>query len=134
DVDSGGAKNYVWSAGWNSGEVPLIPGETYAVHLRAETADNAFQAFWRKVDGDAPKCFRIGKDGEAGFQERQLWMAVSADGDGLVIPYNKRVQKSFGSFAGSAPRWAQTYVAQGHSLAGVVLYAAVSGAQPPLAR
>jgi len=51
-----------------------------------------------------------------------------------VIPYNKRVQKSFGKFGGSAPRWSQTYVAQGRSLAGVVLYAAVSGAQPPLAR
>ena len=33
-----------------------------------------------------------------------------------------------------AKRWAQTYVAQGRGLAGAVLYAAVSGAQPPLAR
>lgn len=134
EVDSGGPKNYVWSAGWNSGEVPLTPGETYAVHLRAETPGNGFQAFWRKADGDAPKCFRVGKDGDTAFQDRQLWMAVSADGDGLVIPYNKRVQKQFGTFAGSAPRWSQTYVAQGRSLAGAVLYAAVSGAQPPLAR
>jgi hypothetical protein len=134
EVDSGGPKNYVWSAGWNSGEVPLTPGETYTVHLCAETPGNGFQGFWRKVEGAAPKCFRIGKDGDAAFQDRQLWMAVSADGDGLVIPYNKRVQKSFGQFGGMAKRWSQTYVAQGRSLAGAVLYAAVSGAQPPLAR
>ncbi len=134
DVDSGGAKNYVWSAGWNSGEVPLVPGETYAVRLRAGTPGHSFQAFWRTVEGEAPTCFRIGKDGGRAFHNRQLWMAVSADGDGLVVPYNKRVQKTFGQFAGSAPRWAQTYVARGRSLAGAVLYAAVSGAQPPLAR
>ncbi len=134
EVDSGGSKNYVWSAGWNSGEVPLTPGEIYAVQLRAETPGNAFQAFWRTVEDNRPKCFRIGKDGESAFQDRQLWMAVSADSDGLVIPYNKRVQKSFGQFAGMAKRWSQTYVAQGYSLAGAVLYAAVSGAQPPLSR
>ena len=134
EVDSGGPKNYVWSAAWNSAEVPLTPGETYAVHLRAETVSNSFQAFWRNVEGDAPKVFRMGKDGDASFQDRQLWMAVSTDGDGLLIPYNKRVQKQFGQFAGMAKRWSQTYVAQGRSLAGAVLYAAVSGAQPPLAR
>ena len=104
EVDSGGPKNYVWSAGWNSGETPLTPGETYAVHLRAETPTNGFQAFWRAVESDEPKVFRIGKGGDVSFQQRQLWMAVSTDCDGLVIPYNKRVQKSFGKFGGSAPR------------------------------
>lgn len=134
EVDSGGPKNYVWSAGWNSGEAPLQPGETYAVHLRAETPGNGLQAFWRKVEGDAPKVFRLGKDGDTAFQDRQLWVAVCTDGDGLLIPYNKRVQKSFGQFGGSAKRWSQTYVAQGRGLAGAVLYAAVGTAQPPLSR
>src|SRR4029077_12340716 len=30
-VDAGGPKNYDWSAAWNSGEVPVTPGEMYAV-------------------------------------------------------------------------------------------------------
>jgi hypothetical protein len=132
DVDCGGAKNYIWSAGWNSGEVPLKPGSTYAVQLRAEKPGNTFQAFWRPYEG-AEDCYRVGTNG-SGFQHHQLWLAVSADSDGLVIPYNKRVQKQFGTFAGFAGKWSQTYVARGRGLAGAVLYAAVGGAQPPLSR
>ncbi|MCX7872124.1 MAG: hypothetical protein N2487_02425, partial [Verrucomicrobiae bacterium] len=60
--------------------------------------------------------------------------AIGGDSDGLVVPYNKKVHKQFGEFAGFASKWAQTFVAQGEGLAGVVLYAAVGGAQPPLHR
>jgi hypothetical protein len=133
DVDCGGPKNYIWCAGWNSGEVPLVPGETYAVHLRAEKAGNSFQAFWRPDPGEPTDCYRLGAT-NCGYQGHQIWLAVGADSDGLVVPYNKRVHKQFGSFAGFAPKWSQSYVAAGRSLAGVVLYAAVGGAQPPLSR
>ncbi len=133
DVDSGGGKNYVWSAGWNSGEAPLQPGETYAVHLRAETAGKTFQPFWRTDDDLTADCYRIGTT-NTGFQKRDLWLAVGTDRDGLLVPYNKRVHKSFGAFAGFASKWSQTYVAQGRSLASALLYAAVGGAQPPLSR
>jgi hypothetical protein len=131
DVDAGGPKNYLWSAAWNSGEIPLKAGETYVVHLRAEKPGATFQTFWRK--SRSTHCYRIGPDGRSS-QDCALWMAVGTDSDGLLIPYNKGVQKPFGEFAGFAPKWAQTYRAQGRSLAGVVLYAAVGGAQPPLAR
>lgn len=134
DVDCGGPKNYTWSAAWNSGEVPLTAGETYAVRLRAAVAGGSFQAFWRPVQAAEPQCFRVGADGSSAWHERQLWMAVATDGDALRVPYNKRVQKQFGEFAGFAARWSQTYVAQGRGLAGAVLYAAVGGAQPPLSR
>ena len=133
NVDSGGGKNYIWSAGWNSGEVPIQPGETYAVHLRAETPGNTFQAFWRADNDTSADCYRLGA-GSAGFQKHDLWLSVGTDGDGLRIPYNKRVHKQFGQFAGFANQWSQTYVAQGRSLAAVVLYAAVGGTQPPLSR
>lgn len=133
DVDCGGAKNYTWSAGWNSGEVPLQPGETYAVQLRAEIPGNSFQAFWRKTDQRGLGCYRLDSEG-GGFAGRQIWLGVSTDADGLLIPYNKRIHKQFGAFAGFAHKWSQTYVARGASLAGVVLYAAVGGAQPPLSR
>lgn len=132
-VDCGGDKNYVYSVGFRSGEVPLVPGKTYAVHLRAEQKGNTFQPFWapgESADGD---CYRIGPDGK-GFADRDLWLAVGTDGDGLLIPYNKRVHKEFSEFAGFAAKWSQTYVAQGRSLAAVQMYAAVSGTQPGLYR
>ena len=133
NVDSGGAKNYIWSAGWNSAEVPLVPGETYAVHLRAEKEGGVFQPLWTKNHGPGEASYRLSPT-NAGWQQHCLWMAVATDNDGLLIPYNKRVQKEFGAFAGSAHRWSQTYVAQGRGLAAARMYAAVSGAQPPLAR
>ena len=134
DVDSGGAKNYLWSAGWNSGEVPLKPGETYAVHLKAEKPGGHFQAFWGPTESDSESCYRQGTAGPQGYQRRRLWLAVATDGDGLLIPYNKRVHRQFGQLTDRVAKWSQTYVARGRGLAAVVLYAAVSGAQPPLSR
>ncbi|MHB1035333.1 MAG: hypothetical protein ACYC35_11300 [Pirellulales bacterium] len=134
NVDAGGAKNAAWSAGWESGEVPLAPGETYAVHLRAELPKGVFQAFWRDRAAAEGDCYRLGPAGKTGFLGKHLWMVISGDGDGLLIPYNKRVHREFGKFAGFRPKWSQTYVAQGRGLAGVILYAATSGVQPPLSR
>jgi hypothetical protein len=133
NVDSGGGKNYIWSAGWNSGEVPLQPGETYAVHLCAEIPGRTFQAFWRSDDETSADCYRLGQ-GTNGWQKHDLWLAVGTDNDGLLIPYNKKVHQQFGEFAGFARLWSQTYRAQGRSLAAAVLYAATGGAQPPLSR
>ena len=134
DVDCGGPKNYSYSAGWGSGEVPTTPGETYAVHLRAEDPAGAFQAFWRPDLVPKEDCYRIGAKGKTGFQGRHLWLAVAGDSDGLLIPYQKRVHKQFQEFAGFRSKWSQTYVAQGRSLASVILYAAVGGTQPQLSR
>jgi hypothetical protein len=135
-VDCGGAKGYWHSAGWSSGEVPTTPGETYAVRLRPAAEQGSFQAFWRPRGGGARRLFRAGAAGtrERGFVDRDLWLAVSGDGDGLLIPYAKRVHREFHALTRFARRWSQTYVARGRGLAAVVLYAAVSGAQPPLAR
>jgi hypothetical protein len=133
-VDCGGPKNPVWSAGWNSGEVPLTPGETYAVRIAAELPNGSFQAFWRPDADLTADCFRRGPAGKEGFVGRDLWLAVSTDGDGLLIPYNKRVHQQFVEFAGFGRAWAQTYVARGRALATVILYAAVGGTQPPLSR
>jgi hypothetical protein len=134
NVDCGGAKNYAYGAGWDSGEVPLVPGQKYAVHLYADTPGNAVQTFWRTNAAAAPSLYRVGKDGAAGWGSQQLWLAVGTDRDGLVIPYNKKVHVQFKDFAGFASRWSQTFVARGRSLAAAVLYAAVGGAQPPLSR
>jgi hypothetical protein len=133
-VDCGGAKNYVYATGWDSGEVPLIPGEKYAIRLRAEKEGGVMQTFWRTNTSPEPTLYRVGKDGARGWVPQQLWLAVATDADAWVIPYNKKVHSSFQEFAGFAQRWSQTYVARGHSLAGVALLAAVGGAQPPLSR
>jgi hypothetical protein len=134
DVDCGGAKNYIWCAGWNSGEVPLVPGISYAVQIRAQREGGTFQAFWRQDFDKTTDCYRLGPDGQGAFVGRKIWLGLGSDADRLLIPYNKRVHKQYGQFAGFASRWAQSYTAQGRSLASVVLYAAVGGAQPPLSR
>lgn len=129
NVDCGGPKNYTWAACWNSGDVPTVPGETYAVHLTAETEGGSFQAFWKADDDKTSDCYRLG-GGKTGWQGHDLWMTVGSDCNGLVIPYNKRVHKEYVEFAGFGAKWAQTYVAQGRGLASVVLYAATLGTQP----
>jgi hypothetical protein len=134
NVDCGGPKNYWWSAGWDSGQVPTEPGKTYAVRLKAESRQGSFQVFWRADKDKMSDCYRIGEDGKSGWQGRKMCMAVGSDSDGLLIPYNKRVQKKFVEFAGFDKSWSQTYVAQGRSLASVILYAATSGVQPSLMR
>ena len=132
DVDCGGAKNYWWCAGWDSGQVPTEPGKTYAVHLKAEAHTASLQAFWRQAQRGQSDCFRVGKDDKISWEGRRLCMAVSSDCDGLLVPYNKRVQKQFVEFAGFEKSWSQTYVAKGKGLAGVILYAATSGVQPSI--
>ncbi|MBN1125735.1 MAG: hypothetical protein JXA82_12065 [Sedimentisphaerales bacterium] len=134
NVDCGGVKNYWFSAGWDSGQVPTQPGQVYAVHLRSEKKGNSFQIFWRPVENTPLGCYRIGKDGDTGRQGRNLCMTIGSDSDGLLIPYNKCVHKKFEAFAGFDRCWSQTYVAKGRGLAAVVLYAATSGVQPALMR
>lgn len=133
NVDCGGVKSYSYSAGWNSGEVPTVPGETYAVKLRPESPTGHFQTFWRDAKGASGGCYRVG-EGNTGWQGRDMWLEVGSDSDGLLIPYNKRVHKEFTGETKFARKWAQTYVAQGRGLASVILYAATSGVQPGLPR
>jgi hypothetical protein len=129
DVDCGGAKSYHCSAGWHSGEVPLEAGKRYALHLRTERADGVMQAFWEKAE-DGSGCWRIAGDGSVASAGHRLWMTVAGDGDGLLIPCNKRVHREFGEFAGYSTSWTQSWKACGTSLCGVMLYAATSGTQP----
>ena len=134
NVDCGGPKSYWFSAGWNSGEVPTVAGGTYAVRIRPKAQDGVFQMFWRPCEDKNIECYRTATDGTGAFAGHSLWMAVASDCDGVVVPYNKRVHKAFGSLTKTNKKWSQTYVAQGRSLASAILYAAVSGAQPPLTR
>jgi hypothetical protein len=131
NVNGGGALNLQWAAGWNSGEVPLEPGKQYALHLRPEIPRGRFQCFWREDTYKPGDCYRVGTDGR-GYAGHDLWLYIAGDGDGLLIPYNKRVQRQHHALTKWGPTWSQTYVAQGRGLAGVMLYAAVATSQPPL--
>lgn len=133
DVDAGGVKNYTYFAGWNSGEVKLIPGKQYAVYIRPKNPEGKFQSFWRQTTNQNERVYKV-TGGKSELKDRQLWIAIGGDSDGLVIPYNKKAHKQFGEFAGFSSKWAQTYRASGKGLAGVVIYAAVGGTQPPLSR
>lgn len=139
DVDCGGAKNYSYSAGFDSGEVPTTLGKKYAVRLTAKTPAGKFQAYWHViVDGEkylpAFRAKSAAPDQSAEYEEthNHLWMTIASDSDGLVIPYNKRVHKEFSQLTKFARVWSQTYVAKGKSLAGVVIYGAASGVQPSM--
>lgn len=134
DVDCGGPKGYHYSAGWNSGEVPLQRGQTYAVYLRAEQSDGAFQTFWRPTPEGGDGCYRVAPSGEKAYAGHDLWMSIATDADGLVIPYNKRVHKEYTEMTRFARKWSQTYVARGRSLASVIVYGAASGVQPSMNR
>jgi hypothetical protein len=128
-VDCGGPKSYHYSCGWHSGEVKLEPGQRYAVKLTAEKEGGVFQAFWEKCAPDMA-CLRTGADGATTPAGSRLWMTVSGDGDGLLIPCNKRVHREFGDFAGYATSWSQSWTSQGTSIAGIMLYTATAGTQP----
>ncbi len=128
-VDCGGAKSYHYSAGWHSGEVPLEPGGRHAVRLRSALPGGVFQPFWEKADA-VDSCRRLAPEGTVSLPHFRLWMTVAGDGDGLLLPCNKRVHREFGAFAGYRTSWTQTWKARGRSLCAVLLYTATSGTQP----
>jgi hypothetical protein len=132
-VDCGGAKTGVWAAGWNSGEVVTEPGKTYAVRLRTERHNGTFQCYWRADTYKQGDCYRKGQGG-ARWTGHDMWLYVAGDGDGLVIPYNKRVKWKFHELSRWGRKWAQTYVAQGRSLASVMMYTAIAESQGWLSR
>jgi hypothetical protein len=137
NVDCGGPKSYHFSAGWHSGQARVEPGQWHAVRLQPRENSRGIQAFWsaHAAEADpAARCWRVRPNGTAAPEPWRLWLTVDGDGDGLLIPCNKCVHREFGEFAGFAPRWTQTWKAQGSSLAGIFLHAATSGVQPPMDR
>lgn len=137
NVDAGGIKFQSSTVGWNSGEIPLTPGRFYAVKLTPKDLDSGIQTYLTtpQISSKPPKAWKLPQGSEKWEPlSHNLWIVVDGDGDGLLIPYNKQSNRQFQDFAGFASSWSQPFVAQGSSLAGVVLYAAVGGSQPPIYR
>lgn len=136
-VDAGGIKFQSCTVGWDSGEILLTPGKFYGVKLSAKNLNSGFQTYLTTPldPSKSPKAWRLPQNGENWEPlSHNLWMVVDGDGDGLLVPYNKPSNRQFQEFAGFASSWSQPFIAQGSSLAGVVLYAAVGGSQPPIYR
>lgn len=136
-VDAGGIKFQSCTVGWNSGEIPLTPGEFYAVKIAVKGMNSGIQTYLTtKLDNaHPPKAWRLPSSAEKWEPlSHNLWITIDGDGDGLLVPYNKKSNRLFQEFAGFAAAWSQPFVAQGSSLAGVILYAAVGGTQPPIYR
>jgi hypothetical protein len=108
---------------WRSGEIPTIPGRQYAVRLRSTDGAN-FQPMMRGKDANSYVGGRAyNRDGTPQFFD--LNVTVFVDNDGTVITMSKR-ECCLGNLQSQnyGQRWAQTFTAQGTSLAGVDLWAA----------
>jgi hypothetical protein len=113
-----------WVA-WDHGEVPTIPGHRYALRLTATSGVN-IQPYWSDdsnyTDGTAYHASgaSLGHD---------YYMAVFSDNDDTLATMQIR-SAGYANLASDTfhGKWAQTYTAQGSSLAGAMLMATLGGA------
>ena len=123
NVNAGGSFSPVWSAGWITDELPLVPGDWYAVRIRNDGPDSSFIPFWGN-DGDADtECYKVG--GGTAWTGKDIWMLVGTDDGDLLIPYQKCIQRGPTDLTQWATAWEQTWVAKGRGLAGGMLYIAL---------
>jgi len=108
---------------WRSGEVPTVPGRTYAVRLKA-VGGGSFSPFSRPKDSLS---YRLGRayDGAGNPRNEDLNITVFSDSDSVRITYCKATpglgELRDGYFG---TRWGQTFKAQGRFLAAVDVWAA----------
>jgi hypothetical protein len=112
-----GSLNDNW-VGWRSGEIVTTPGQLYAVRIEGwpRTEPSGLGAVVHRDSLGA------GYPGGTAYadgvkQPYDLHATVSSDSDGTTIPYMRIRDAKPGKFAGWGS-WAQTWVAQGHSMAG----------------
>lgn len=122
-----GQLNDIW-VGWRSGELPTEPGRRYALRLEglAEAGGDASISPVVHHDAAGPGYSQGTAYADGTPQKYDLYATVSSDSDGTVIPYMRIHDIKPGNLAGSGT-WAQTWVAQGRSLAAVDLLVAWGG-------
>lgn len=113
-----GTLNDNW-VGWRSGEIVTVPGELYALRIEG-LSDGTAADMAMVVHRDA-----IGPGYEQGTayangikQAYDIYGSISSDSDGTVIPYMRIFDIKPGEHGGGGS-WAQSWVAQGRSLAAV---------------
>jgi hypothetical protein len=107
---------------WDAGEVETTPGLRYAVRLYGTTGN--IQPSWRN-DSLYPSGtgYRTNQSNPA---NHDYYIAVFSDKDGTINTMTPR-SGNIGSLAGWWDRWAQSYTAQGSSLAGGCLMGTLGG-------
>ena len=105
---------------WTSGDVPMTPGQQYAVNVHI---DGGMAIYKRNKDGQSYQGGRA-YDQNGNPQNFDMCMTVFTDRDDLVTHTSK--SSGPGDFNGGLydTRWGQTFVATGRSLAAVDLFAA----------
>jgi len=119
-VGRGGYGGDHWVA-WQAGEVPTVPGRTYALRLYATNGVN-IQPYWCS-DGYYPNGtgYRNTQSNPAGHD---YYMVVFADNDDTIATIQIR-STGLDNLAGWWDAWAQSYTARGTSLAGGALFGTV---------
>ncbi len=104
--------------GYRSGDIPTVPGETYAIKLTGVGGD--FGIMSRAEDGNG---YAQGQayDHNGNPQNRDLNITVFSDNDNTVIPYAKTTS-GLGSLSDWAGVWGQTFKATGEGLAAADLW------------
>jgi len=114
---------------WPSGQIPLVPGQTYAVKI---WVDGGCAIYKRDKDGNSYAYGRAyDQDGNA--KDFDLNATVFVDKNDQSVTHT-RLSSGPGEFDGSLnrTRWGQTFVATGGSLAAVDLFAASGMAETEL--
>ncbi len=119
-IDPLGVLNDNWVA-WRSGEVPTVPGKTYALRIEGRRDGDAGKAgmgilVHRDVVGPGYTQGTALADGKR--MPYDLYASISSDSDGTVIPYMRVHDIKPGKLLGWGT-YAQTWKAQGRALAAV---------------
>lgn len=118
-IGSGPSDNWVR---WRSGEIPTIPGRTYAIRIRGVGGPNngGIQPYKRNHGpGSYPYGQAYNHDGVP--SNENLNVTVFSDNDGTIVTMNKRTPE-MGELKSPnywGTRWGQTFTARGTSLAAV---------------
>jgi len=110
---------------WPSGQVPLIPGKTYAVNVHI---DGGLAVYKRDKDADSYPHGRA-YDGDGNPKNFDLYMVVFVDKHHQRVTHTRRSSGPGNLAPHGATSWGQTFIAHGTSLAAVDLFQA-NGVEP----
>ncbi|MHC4744850.1 MAG: carboxypeptidase-like regulatory domain-containing protein, partial [Planctomycetota bacterium] len=117
--DSLGANSDQWVR-WNSGEIPLVPGQTYAVYIRVQDGCAIYK---RDRDGNSYAHGRAYHRDSSSPMPYDLNITVFVDKNDQMVTHTMDASKDWDLPGHLADRrWGQSFVATGGGLAGVDVF------------